>query len=60
MYKATNKYLQSQSRFNTSDKIIILVLLFFVPIPPYVLVEKPGKEITIIQIQSLALNVRVL
>lgn len=33
--------LQSQSRFNTSDKIIILILLFFIPAPPNVLIEKP-------------------
>ena len=43
MFKATNKYLQSQSRFNTSDKIIIFILLFFIPTPPNVLIEKPEK-----------------
>jgi hypothetical protein len=50
----SSKYLQSQSRFNTSDKIVILILLFLIPTPPDVFVEKSERKLNINKIHSLA------
>lgn len=43
--KVVSEHSQSQPRLHTADKVIVLVLLLFIPAPPNVLVEKPAAEI---------------